>query len=190
MKYQSLLALAILGGVAQAQDLILTPTSLGELTLSSSTQVSQTGLTELFPDYQITHEIGQGDSPDFHLLKVSDGDEMLFYILSYIEDDVTHQSESYDIDLLVVTSDNIADGYGVRVGDRAEKLFQSLPGNIDVYANHYDNALGHEGLFYQFYIEPNDEGNDGANPLDVDIETILEHNPEISELSWPTPRWG
>jgi hypothetical protein len=71
--------------------LVLTSESLGPLPLSRKTVVSESCLKKLFPKYRITHEIGSGDSPDFHFFRIIDKEgDLLFTIKSFIEDSDQH----------------------------------------------------------------------------------------------------
>ena len=110
---------------SSAEELVLKKGSLGSLKLSSKTLVSPSILQKLFPDYSISHRIGSGDSPDYHLLMATNKKgEMVFRVKSFTDVIGDGKSQEYGIDLLIIDSPEIIDEHGIRVGDRLEKALK------------------------------------------------------------------
>jgi hypothetical protein len=119
--------------------------------------------------------------------------ELLFYIVSYLDEGVTKNTEMYDIDLLKITSSKISDQYGIRVGDHLDKVVKIRGSDLHLSANHFDNSLGSEMIYYQFTIKPSNDlsrlGVDYMNPGDVTKEQAIKDNPKITSISWPHSSW-
>ena len=177
-----------------AEQLVLSKNNLGPLKLSQEREITFKEIESTFPDYIVTHQIASGDSPDFHLITVKDKNKnTLFYTVSYFDETVNEHSASYKIDLLKILSKEISDSYGVRVGDKVSTIIKKRGSNLKMSANHFDNSIGNEQIFYQVQVEPRGKfkeiGIDYADPTSVTLSQIIESNPEVKSISWPTPSW-
>ena len=70
---------------AKGEKLVLTDTSIGNMPIGVGADISLYKIRNFFPHYKVTHEIREGDSPDYNLFTVSnyEGEELLYFI-SYI----------------------------------------------------------------------------------------------------------
>ena len=192
MKYLilKLLLVCLLTAGATAGELILKSDSLGPLKLDRDTRVSLKKLAELFPEYKVTHEIAQGDSPDFHYFEVTDKNgETIFYISSYIDENTQRNAKDVDIDLLVIESPSIKDQYGIHPGMYYTDIIQRRNEKLEFGANHHDYHLGTGKIWYalssvDIYNKFTNLGTD-----EIKLDNIKSVNPKIIELSWPIPRW-
>ena len=194
MKYSIFIILFCFSNFSIAKDLILSQTNLGTLQLSQSSLISFQDIQKAFPDYIVTHEIASGDSPDFHRIEVQDNDkEQLFYIVSYFDEKTDKDTTKYDIDLLVITSNKIKDNYGIRIGDNVKTVIKHRGLNLLVSANHFDNSIGNDLIYYQVEVplsqELKDKGLDYMSPVGITKEQIIAANPVIKTISWPYPSW-
>lgn len=156
--------------------------------------ISLKKVKEAFPQFIVKHEIASGDSPDFHYITVQDKhNELLFYLVSYFDEKVNKDTIKYDIDLLKIISSKIIDSYGIKVGDRVSKVINIRGSNLETGANHFDNAIGKDMIFYQVTVEPDEalkkKGLDYINPEEVTLDQIIKENPEVTSISWPYPSW-
>ena len=88
MKFYMLVVLVLLSTVASAKELILTSDSLGSLLLSKETEISISILKKHFPEYVVSHRIGEGDSSDFHLFQIKyASSDIVFAAISFINDE-------------------------------------------------------------------------------------------------------
>lgn len=188
-KYFAVLLLVLSGNI-YSESLMLTENSLGSLELSENTVVSISFLKEKFPELNISHEIASGDSPDFHYYEAKHKNgEVLFSIRSYINDgDYTLKSSK--IDSLVIHSNKIKDQYGISIGNSYADVKKARPDNLKFGANHHDNYLGEGKIWYSFnvYIESNVPGL-FESPERIKIESLIEQNPNVTFISWPSPKW-
>lgn len=184
-------ALVIFGGPAVAADkspaLVLSQTSLGPLALGKGTKISEENLKKLFPDFTVTYEIGQGDSPDFHYFEVLDKKgELLFSISSFIEDDSAESKKTaaeVPIHLLQVYSAQITDSYGVRVGGRVKDILAKRGKALNFGAGHHDVYLGSGEIYYNI-----ETGRD-RSPEDFTLKDAIKGNWKIRSISWPGAAW-
>ena len=177
-----------------AENIIFSDAALGKLKLSKQELISLDTVRSAFPNLEIKHEIGHGDSSDFHYIEArNDLGELLFILYSYFDEDVDKNSTQYDIDLVVVISHTIPDQMGVRVGDRVSKVIGKKGDNFELYANHQDNSIGIGSLYYQFTLAPNilidEAGNRFLNPEKVTKSDVMQENPKIKSISWSSPVW-
>jgi hypothetical protein len=179
-----------------AADFVLTSSSIGDLQLKKNELISLDIIKAKFPGHRVTHGIGSGDSPDFHYIGVSSkSGELIFSIKSFLDDETNESSERYDLDLLEVNSSKIVDEFGIRVGDRIASVIEVRGKNLNLSANHHDNSIGKDLLFYQFEVSltaQEIEANYGVNykrPEEVTLEEAIEKNPIITSISWPRARW-
>jgi hypothetical protein len=173
-------------GAQSDTKLTLTSESLGPLPLSKETLVSESYLKQLFPKYKITHEIGQGDSPNFHYFEIKDSDgELLFTIKSFIEDSdqQSKQPTAVRIDLLQVRSPRIRDVHGLRVGSRVKDIIKAIGRNLDFGAGHHDVYLGADRIFYN--IRTNSEWS----PERFTLNDAVRGNWQVISISWPSAAW-
>jgi len=192
--YASLLLLLSFSVISQAEDLILTKTSLGKLKLSQNSLISFKEIKDTFPQFIVKHEIGHGDSPTFHRITVQNKDkETLFCLLSYYDEKVNKNTIKYDIDFLKIVSSKIVDSYGIRIGERVSKVIKNRGADLKVSANHFDNSIGKDMIFYEITVEPSEElkkiGIDYISPEGVTLDQIIKENPKIKSISWPHPSW-
>lgn len=194
MKHVVVLLLLLYFPVSQSAELILYSDHIGNLKLSKNDQISLEKVKSAFPEYNVTHGIGQGDSPDFHYISVAKrSGEELFTLYSYFDDAVNSTTKDYDIDLLVTRSELISEEHGISVGDRVEKVFTKFGSELVLVANHHDNSIGKGKIFFQFLLSPNvkvEEFEVGyLDPVTVKIEDVVNENPKIRAISWPSPSW-
>ncbi len=189
-----LLSLILSTSSLSAEEFVLSQTKIGRLILTPNSPISVKIIKKAFPEYSVTHEIRSGDSPDFHWIGISNKEkELLFYIVSYLEEPDNKNTNLYNIDLLTVTSPHIKDEHGIKVGDYLDKVIKSRGENLLLSANHFDNSIGNSNLFYQFTVKPSEKlrslGLDYFNPENVTLKQVIESNPIITSISWPNPRW-
>ena len=193
MKYSIIFILFCVSHISFAKDLILSQTNIGALKLSQSSLVSFLDVKSAFPNYIVTHSIGSGDSADFHRIEIKDNEEQLFYIESYFDEKTNKATLRFDIDLLVITSSKVIDRYGISVGDDVNKVIKQRGSNLVVSANHFDNSIGNEQIYYQVQIplseEMKNKGLDYISPEGVTKEKIILENPIVTTISWPYPSW-
>ncbi len=176
------------------EGLILTSKGIGDLALSESTLVNKNIVEDKFPQYKVKTGIGQGDSPDFHWIKIfTKTGELIFTIYSYFDESVNESTKKFDIDLLVVSSSLVKDEYEVKVGDSLEKVISLRGKGLEFGANHYDNYLGKNKIYYGFQVALDEAtrktGVGYMNPDGVTFEYALKDNPKIDRISWPGPSW-
>lgn len=136
--------------------------------------------------------IGSGDSPDFHRLEAKNKNgETVFIIKSFMEDDNSAKTKDYGIGLLIIYSSEIADEYGIAVGDRLEKALKKRGHKMEFGANHHDNSYGADGVYYSFMVTPTGRYKDIGymSPEIVDLDYASIDNPVITKISWPTASW-
>jgi hypothetical protein len=194
VKYSIFILLICFSNISTAKDLILSKTSLGSLKLSQDSLISFQKIKKAFPEHNVTHEIASGDSPDFHRIEIqNDEKEKLFYIVSYFDEKTDKDTPQYNIDLLVITSSKIMDQYGIRIGDDVKKVIIKRGLNLLVSANHFDNSIGNDLIFYSVEVplstELKDKGMDYMSPVGVTKEQIILANPVVTSISWPYPSW-
>ena len=165
---------------------------IGTLNLVYGMPISKELLQFKFPSYGVTHEIRSGDSNDFHYLEVSKSDEVMFYVISYIEEETV--GNEFPIHLLAVVSPKIQDEYGLRVGDSFSDVSVKRNEELHFGAGHHHNYLGNSQIFYNFIsLEPTgftkEIGLSYMPPEDATIGDMVEQNPKIEKISWPFPAW-
>ena len=176
-------------------DLTLKSDSLGPLKLSQEVNISEDYLKEIFPDFDVSYEIGLGDSSDFHYFEVStkEGD-LLFTISSYLEYENYEQGtlknpDDIRIDILTVYSDQIEDQYGIRVGDSSQKVVDKRGTDLQFGAAHHDIWVGSGMIYYAIPLPPTGIGEPDRSPNQVTQAEVYEGNWPISSISWPTSKW-
>ncbi len=172
-------------GQADAR-LVLTSSALGPLPLGKGTLVSESYLKKLFPHYSITHQIGSGDSPDFHYFEIIDKNgELLFTIKSFIEDENQQGQPPTGVhnDLLQVRSPRIKDIYGLRVGDRVKDIIKTRGKDLHFGAGHHDVYLGTGKIYY------NMRTNSDWSPERLSLDDAMRGNWQVVSISWPEGAW-
>lgn len=177
--------LAAATSVAQGP-LVLSPQSLGPLPLGKGATVSEQQLVKLFPQFAVTYEIGQGDSPDFHYFEVKDkkGD-VVFAIKSFIEESAKSKKtdSAVSISILQVYGAQVRDSYGLKVGDHVKDIVKKRGRSLDFAAGHFDVSLGSGDIFYNIATGLE------QSPENLKMEDAIKGNWRIRSISWPTPAW-
>ena len=165
--------------------LVLTDTSLGPLSLRPESIISIHRLEQIFPAHRVTHAIRSGDSPDYHYFEVAaDDGEVLFTISSFLQQgQQLKDPNSVRIDLLKVISPRIADGHGLRVGDRVADIVRARGTNLQFGAAHFDVYLGADSIFY------NIRTSGQSSPDRLTFDDAARENWAIISISWPGPAW-
>lgn len=193
MKTIILIALTALTLPAFGGELVLKTNSLGPLNLSKEAVVSVKSLKELFPGYEVTHEIRSGDSPDFHYFDVRDGKGSLFSIISYIETQEQFKSSEGKINLLELNTSRIPDQYGIKIGYKFLEIRKKRKDKLEFGAGHFNNNIGGNNIYYSFSLEPTgyfkEIGINYADPVSAKETDAQKQNPEITNISWPYPAW-
>jgi hypothetical protein len=163
----------------------LTETHLGPLPLNREAKISVAYLTQIFPTYNVSHEIGSGDSPDFHYFRVVARDgEVLFTITSFLREGNGNDTQNaVPIDLLKVVSRGIRDKYGLRVGDRVAAIVRARGKTLEFGASHHDVYLGGNQIVY------NIRTSSDLSPERLTLADAIRENWRIVSISWPTAAW-
>ena len=183
-----LVAIALLLAAASvvAGPLVLSPQSLGTLPLGKGAKVSEQQLVKLFPQFVVTYEIGQGDSPDFHYFEVKDkkGD-VLFAIKSFIEESAKSKKldSAVAISILQVYGAQVRDSYGLIIGDRVKDIVKKRGKSLDFSAGHHHVSLGSGDIFYNIPVEID------QSPELLKMGDAIKANGKIRSISWPTAAW-
>lgn len=186
--------LICLSNCTSNNQLILNPTHLGPLKLSTDRLISPQEIQTLFPDFIVSHKIASGDSPDFHLINIQNAkQEELFYIISYFNETVDKDTPKYAIDLLVISSSKIMDAYGIRVGDDVQKVISQRGSNLAISDNHHSNSIGQNLIHYQvgspIIKELTQKDHTYTRPAGITKDKIISTNPVVTSISWPQPSW-
>ena len=175
---------------AISQELTLTDHSIGRFELNETKLISIQDIKESFPDYIVSHRIGEGDAGDFHVIAVSakDGEE-IFSVYSYFNELINEHSKEYVVDLLVAHSERVNDVHGISIGDNVDKVFLLVGEDAVLTANHHDNSLGKNKVFYQFKLSTESTEEVGINPESVTVDDVKRNNPKIHAMTWPSESW-
>ena len=193
MKIIVLALLVFCSSIVNAQELILTRNSIGPLSLKEGDLISVDLIKKIFPEYDVSHEIRSWEGPDFHSILVSkrNGDIVLS-ISSYINDknyEREKNAKEYTIDEIGLGT-GLKDEYGIKVGDKLEKVFRIRGKNLNLISNHFNNTVGKDKIYYVFEIKPTpaeikaQHGVNYRNPESVTIEEAIKKNPEIQDIVW------
>ena len=183
-KYYFLLPLiACIGFVkAESESLVLTSNSLGGLVLKEKDAISLQILKDQFSSKRVTHEIGSGDSPDFHIFTIATNDgEKIASFISYISSEKERGNTVVPLDEVVVYSPLITDEYGISVGMKLNEAVK-LRREMEFGAGHMDNYMGNNKIWYLFRVGE-------MHGTMVSKEAVIQSNPKIEVISWPYPRW-
>jgi hypothetical protein len=191
MKFYMLVVLVLLSTVASAKELILTSDSLGSLNLSKETEISISILKKHFPEYVVSHRIGEGDSPDFHLFQIKYANsEVVFTAISFINDESDRKKDMVKLDLIEIHSDKVLDEYGLNVGMELSDILKKRNTDLIFGANHHDNHIGLNNIWYALSTEDlTDPNGPDINPENVTLEDAKKHNLRVTSISWPSARW-
>jgi len=167
---------------ATSEEIVLSSSSIGNMPISPGKEISLHMISLHFSGYRVTHEIGEGDSPDFHLFTVStyEGDNMFFFV-SYVRDPSEYVKGKVKLDEVVVLSSLIVDEFGISPGMSVKEALK-LRKDLDFGAGHMDNYLGKDQLWYLFRV------ND-YHGTQVTREMAMEADPKVDAISWPHPKW-
>jgi len=167
---------------AEAESLVLTSNSLGGMALKQKGEVSLQILKDKFGSNRVTHEIGSGDSPDFHIFTVATNEgEILAAFISYISTDKEREHAVVPLDEVAIYSPLITDEYGISVGMRLNEAVKLRP-EMEFGAGHMDNYIGNDKIWYLFSVGE-------MHGTMVSREVAIQSNPKIEVISWPYPRW-
>lgn len=129
-----LITIALVVSTISDQDttILLTRFELGELDLIKlDARKIETQVSDAFPDFKVTKEVGQQDGPDYIFYSVRDGNEELFIIR-------LDGNDSTRVDEVWMTSPRIKNQQGISIRDSFEKL-KSTNENLKLYADlHYN----------------------------------------------------
>ena len=191
MKFYMLVVLVLLSTVASAKGLILTSDSLGSLNLSKETEISISILKKHFPEYVVSHRIGEGDSSDFHLFQIKyASSDIVFTAISFINDESDRKKDMVKLDLIEIHSDKVLDEYGLNVGMELSDIIKKRNTDLIFGANHHDNHIGLNNIWYALSTENlTDPNGPDINPENVTLEDAKNHNLRITSISWPSARW-
>ena len=182
-KFITLLLFFSISVFAEKQDeIIFASSSIGSIQLSKDTKVSLYKLKQAFPYYKVTHEIAEGDSPDYHRFIVSTWeDEDLIYFHSYIDEPKQYEAGLVKLDEVVTCSERIKDEFGISPNQHIDLAIEKRK-SLDFGAGHMDNYLGKDSIWYLFYVGQ-------LHGTAVTKEVALKENPKIECISWPHPWW-
>ncbi len=158
---------------------------LGPLPLNKKTKVSLASLQSMFPNYTVTYVFGEGDAGVFHYFDVTDKEERLFTIQSEASEALKNDDASVGILLLEIHSPAIKDPYGVSVGMHYRDVLLLRGEPLTIGLNHHDHHVGAGSIWYSLVV--NEQA--GADYSLVSQDELLQSNPKVLSISWPTPRW-
>lgn len=162
--------------------IVLTESSVGSIEILKGMKISLHMLWKAFPYYRVKHEIGMGDSPDFHIFTVEthEGEAVVVFI-SYIREKSMYESAFMPLDEVVLLGGGAKDQYGVSPGDRLSSAMGKHK-NMKHGYGHMDSYIGSGKIWYLFHATT-PEG------MRATQEQATEINPKIEVISWPIPRW-
>lgn len=167
---------------ADQEIFLLTENSIDEMKIQKGMAISLYKIKRAFPFYRVTHEIAEGDSPDYHRFTVSNHDgEELIYFHSYIDDEKEYESGVVKLDEVISCSKYVLSldriGPTMQVG--------SIPDveALEFGVGHMDNYLGDGSVWYLFSVGY-------LHGTQVSKVKALESNPKIQCISWPAPWWS
>jgi hypothetical protein len=166
----------------EKEPIIFTEISIGKMKIYKGMEISLYQISKNFPFYRVTQEIGQGDSPDFHMFKVSTYEnEELIYFISYINEQTDYEKSTVKLDEVMTCSNKVKDEFGISPSTDFNTAYYSRD-KLEYGYGHMDNYIGKGNLWYLF-SEYDEMGNR------VTKEKALESNPKIDCISWPYARW-
>ena len=180
-------------GLAKASDLILTQDSFGPISLKKGSKISLEFIKKAFPQYFVTYDIASWEGPDFHSIRVYTHEgRPIFKLASYISDqnyETEKNAKEFPIHSLVIGPE-FKDQYGIKCGDRLDKVFRVRGNNLELISNHFNNSIGNNKIFYTFSIQLTkseieaQHGINYKNPSEVTLDEIKYKNPEIGSIEW------
>lgn len=167
---------------ADRQPIVLTESSVGAFEISKGMNISLHKLWQAFPYHQVKHEIGMGDSPDFHIFTVEthEGEAVVSFI-SYIKEKSMYESALVALDEVLLLGGGAKDQYGISPGESLSSVIKKRKSMEHGYG-HMDSYLGSGKIWYLFQATT-PEG------MRATQEEAIEINPKIELISWPIPRW-
>ncbi len=166
----------------EEKPIVLSATAIGSMKIEVGMPISLFQVSKGFPFYRVSQEIGQGDSPDFHLFKVSSHDnEDLIYFISYIKAQADYEKAVVKLDEIMTCSDKVMDEFGISPKMTIKQALQKRKG-LQFGAGHMDNYLGLDNIWYLFSVN-------GLHGTGVSKEVALKADPQIDCISWPYARW-
>jgi len=176
-------ALGVLQPVFADDEIVLNENSIGSMKIEPGMKISLYKIWGEFSKYKVSHEINEGDSPDYHrFIVATHSGESLVSFISYIENASEYEQARVELDEVVVHSNKIKDQYGVRVGMNISTALRLRGGDLDFGIGHIDNYLGKNKIWNLFSVED-------KHGVSVTKEMALKVDPEISAITWPYPRW-
>lgn len=169
----------------KVESLTLTEDSLGPLKLSACAKITVATLRKTFPSYKIEASVGQTDGPDMYFIKVKDQNgQPLFKIFSAIEGEHERNvklDQPISLGTLTVTSSNITDQNGLKVGDSVAQIIKKF-GNPQQAALNHTIGLQVGKLCY-------DVGESEGEPPTLTAQDMIKANWKINSISWPKCSW-
>ena len=167
---------------SERQTIVLTESSIGTFEISAGKKISLHMLSKAFPEYRVTHEIGMGDSPDFHLFTVATHQgEAIISFISYVQEQSMYEAALVPLDEVLLLAGDVKDQYGVSPGDTLSSALQKRPKMEHGYG-HMDSYLGTGKIWYLFHATT-------AEGIEVPLDQATKINPRIEVISGPVPRW-
>lgn len=164
--------------------LVLSSQKIGALPLGKGATISEQRLRRHFPQYDVSYEIGYGDSPNFHYFQVRLNGELLFSIQSFIDGgNESKTSDEVPIDLVVVHSRKVPDSFGLRVGDRVADILKKRGKDLKFGPGHFDALIGAGDIFYSLNTDTS------GSPERLTMGDAIKGNWKIRLISWPQAAW-
>lgn len=166
---------AVKKSVQRRQALVLANDKLGALKLDGNTKLGLQGLRAVLVGLSVTENIGQQDGPDFVYYQVSDDKGEIFWIKA--QDDDPNK-----IDAVHVTSPQIIDQFGLKIGSTYAEILRARPGVIVETDDHFHTYVGHpqENIAYELAVPyASDYDGPDRNPTKPELERGV-----IEEMIW------
>jgi hypothetical protein len=166
---------AVKTNVEAGQALVLANDKLGALKLDGNTKLDLQGLRAVLVGLSVTENIGQQDGPDFVYYQVSDDKGEIFWIKA--QDDDPNK-----IDAVHVTSPQIIDQFGLKIGSTYAEILRARPGVIVETDDHFHTYVGHpeENIAYELAVPyASDYDGPDRSPTKPELERGV-----IEELIW------
>ncbi len=189
MNRVSLLSLLIIMSYkAIAVDVVLSDEGIRGLNLGDDNLVTAQEIISSFPGYTTKYRIGDWEGPSFHLLSVSNPEgKEVFSIVSYIETKSDLYKTKYPIHKISI-SKGVSDVYGIQIGDDIRKVVEIRGLDLDLIANHHDNSIGKNKIFYKFNYPLTQEEIDRQRGVNYgfapSLSDALKRNPKINFIYW------
>lgn len=164
--------LAAVNGIADKNELVLSNTSIGPLSLDKEMKLDVDELKRLFSGYTLESGIGQQDGPDYTYYEISNDEEVLLHIKAQDEDPSR-------VEIIYIRSELVTDEYGLKVGMSYKDIKRIRPKLIHNTDYHYHTYMAYpeESILYE--ITGDFEGPDRTDFKESEIDTWT-----ISEIIW------